>query len=200
MFHDLVYRKLYSIASELRLGIRTTGSERIPEDVVDIPYVPVPYRVIFPILARISLSPDDVFIDVGCGKGRMVCCASRWPARKVIGVDVNPALIKTARANAAKTRGRVAEVECLQARAEQFDYSDATVVYLYHPFRRPVMDMFLTRLDQTRHRGRSMRVVYANAVHEDALSEARWLTKEDEWAASKIGGFPHTVSFWRSKS
>ena len=161
--------------------------------------MPVPYRVIFPILAQLDLSPDDVFIDVGCGKGRMLCCASRWPARKVIGIDLNPTLIETAKANATRTRGRIAETECLQARAEQFDYGEVNAVYFYHPFGRPVMDAFLARLDQTRHKGPAMRLVYANAVHEDALVEAGWLTKEDEWTAGKIGGFPHPVSFWRSK-
>ena len=33
-----------------------------------------------------NLAPGDVFVDVGCGKGRVVCCAARRPLRRVVGI------------------------------------------------------------------------------------------------------------------
>lgn len=198
MPHQYVYRKLYSIVAERYLGVETTGSVRIPAGAVMIPYIPIPYRAIFPILSRLALGPDDVFVDVGCGKGRMVCCAARWPARKVIGIDYEKALVEKAAKNAERVRGRRAEVECIHSSAQDFDYRDATVIYLYHPFERPIVDHFLARLKATRRQDRPLRIVYANSVHNAAFEEAGWLVKDEEWAENRFGGFPHRVTFWRS--
>jgi SAM-dependent methyltransferase len=198
MVYQPVFRKLHSAVTELYLGISTTGSERVPSDAVFIPYVPIPYRAIFPILSELGLTADDVFVDVGCGKGRMVCCASRWPARKVVGIDFDEKLVQSARQNASRVRGRKAQIECSQARAEAFDYRDATVVYLYHPFSRPIMEQFLERLDRTRSKHTPLRIVYANAVHDDAFAESGWLRKQAEWPESNIGGFPYKVTFWEA--
>jgi hypothetical protein len=106
--------------------------------------------------------------------------------------------VETARRNAGRVRGRKAPVECTHARAEGFDYGDATVVYLYHPFARQIMDQFLERLDRTRTKVRPLRIVYANAVHDDALAESGWLRKQTEWPADEIGGFPYKVTFWQA--
>jgi ubiquinone/menaquinone biosynthesis C-methylase UbiE len=130
----------------------------------------------------------------------MVCCASRTRAKKVIGIDFNAMLIQSAQENARRVKGRRAEVDCQHARAEEFDYSDATVVYLYHPFERPIVDRFLERLAETRRTDRPLRIVYANAVHDGALEQSGWLSKTEEWSATKIGGFPHKISFWTSAS
>jgi SAM-dependent methyltransferase len=193
------YRRVHSAVMELYLGIQTTGSQRVPPGAVFIPYVPIPYRAIFPILERVGLTSDDVLVDVGCGKGRMVCCASRWPARKVVGIDFDAALVEDARRNASRVRGRKAEIECRHARAEEFDYGDATVIYLYHPFERSIMELFLTRVAETRQRHRPLRIVYANAVHNLAFEESGWLYREDDWVSGKIGGFPYDVTFWSSR-
>ena len=46
------------------------------------------------------------FLDIGCGKGRGLIVASELPFRRVIGVEIDPALCQTARANAATIRAR----------------------------------------------------------------------------------------------
>jgi SAM-dependent methyltransferase len=194
------FGKLHSAAMELYLGIRTSGSERVPAGAVFIPYVPIPYRAIGPILSRLNLGPNDVFVDVGCGKGRVLCCASRSPVRKVIGIDFDERLVRAAEENAHRVRGRRAAIECRHARAEDFHYGDATVLYLYHPFERPIMDRFLARVAATRTVDRPLRIAYANAVHDIALRENEWLTKEDEWPPTRINAFPYIVTFWRSRT
>jgi cyclopropane fatty-acyl-phospholipid synthase-like methyltransferase len=35
-------------------------------------------------------SPRDVFVDLGCGKGRMICFMARYRLRKIIGVELRP--------------------------------------------------------------------------------------------------------------
>ena len=199
MFDQLIPRRVHSTIAELFLGIRTTGSSPVPDGAIMIPYIPIPYRAIFPILSTVALGPEDVFVDVGCGKGRMVCCASRWPAREVIGIDFDQALVRAAQRNCERVRGRQAPTRLLCARAEDFSYADITVAYLYHPFERPVMERFLARFETTMRRDRSVRIVYANPVHDDLFRSADWLVEEEVWPDKTISGFPHRVSFWRTR-
>lgn len=47
------------------------------------------------------------FIDLGCGKGRVLLMASAYPFRRVLGIEIHAALAGTARRNAARwKRGR----------------------------------------------------------------------------------------------
>ena len=50
-------------------------------------YATVPYRAIFRILTFLSLKPSDVFVDLGCGKGRVVCCAATYDIAEAIGIE-----------------------------------------------------------------------------------------------------------------
>src|SRR3954454_9079574 len=100
MVFQPVYRKIHSALMQLYLAIHTTGSKRVEPGAIFMPYVAIPYRAIFPILTKVGLTASDVFVDVGCGKGRMICCAGRSQARKVIGIDFDPILIEAAQANA----------------------------------------------------------------------------------------------------
>ena len=47
------------------------------------------------------------FVDIGCGKGRVVFLASRMPFARVIGVELVPGLARTAQANLAQWESRV---------------------------------------------------------------------------------------------
>ena len=48
----------------------------------------------------------DVFLDLGAGKGRMLLAASRYPFRRVIGVELSDRLAAIARSNVAAFRLR----------------------------------------------------------------------------------------------
>jgi tRNA G46 methylase TrmB len=78
--------KLHNMAWEYRLGISARGITEVP-----LPgsnrSMTLSYADIFAILNRLSLIPDDALIDIGCGKGRVVCCAARFPLREVIGIE-----------------------------------------------------------------------------------------------------------------
>ncbi len=53
--------------------------------------------------ATLEASPfrltDYAFIDIGCGKGRVVLLASEYAFREVVGVELNPQLASVARRN-----------------------------------------------------------------------------------------------------
>src|SRR3712207_1940229 len=51
-----------------------------------------------------KVGPDDVFVDLGSGKGRVVLAAARFPFKRVIGVEIAESLNEVARANVEAAR------------------------------------------------------------------------------------------------
>ncbi len=76
------------------------------------------------------------FVDVGCGKGRVLLLAAEQPFRKVIGVELNPELARIARRNVALRFERSkAKIRVVQEDAANFDWPQTPLlVYLYNPF------------------------------------------------------------------
>lgn len=83
--------RLENALYERRLGVTTHGLHNWrPGDWSKdehLYYFATSYRRIFRILDSLHLGPADTFIDLGCGKGRVACCASFYPVREVIGIE-----------------------------------------------------------------------------------------------------------------
>ena len=116
-------------------------------------YEPTPVAEANALLDASPLAPETTtFVDLGAGMGRVVLLAARRPFRAVVGVEISPALAEIARDNVASARDpqRVArDIRIVPADARRFVYprGDLTV-YLYNPFRGPVLEAVLRRLQQ----------------------------------------------------
>lgn len=63
------------------------------------------------LLARVSELPHGRIIDLGCGAGAVgPALATRWPERKLIGVDASPAMLEQAAATGAYRRCDLADI------------------------------------------------------------------------------------------
>jgi SAM-dependent methyltransferase len=94
------------------------------------PYSPTPMDVVGRMLTLGSVGPRDVVYDLGCGDGRIVIEAARVFGARGVGIDIDPALIERAQANA-KQAGVESLVTFRVQDAMTVDVSDATVVTLY---------------------------------------------------------------------
>src|SRR4051812_7407460 len=94
----LFSQRVYSFWWEHFLRIDTTG-QVAPTVKWGVHYTPLPYQVIRRVLERMRPNSNDIFVDIGCGKGRVVCCAARRALTKVIGIEVNETLVEQAREN-----------------------------------------------------------------------------------------------------
>lgn len=100
-------------------------------------YAPSGWRALRKALHAVPLSHEDVFVDFGSGKGRVVYQAARRPVKRVIGVEVSPHLNEVASRNLERVRHRLACPDVVLVTADAADYrlpDDATIAYFYHPF------------------------------------------------------------------
>ena len=182
---------------ERRLGINTRGSVLIHQPDAHF-YGTFAYRSIFRILRRLRIGPKDVFIDIGCGKGRVVCCAATHPAARAIGVDLDASLCRQAQANAERLRFRRAPIQIINAPAQEIDYDLCTKFFLFHPFGASTLRQVVALIrDSVARRPRTIEMAYTNPVHDDVLEQAGGFERFDRWHWHPWSGLKHDVSYWR---
>jgi SAM-dependent methyltransferase len=91
------------------------------------------------------------FVDVGCGKGRALLLATRFPFRSLLGIELSPALAAVAQRNLELFRApwKQPNVDATVIAADATTValpSGPLLLFLYHPFAAPVMRRFLTHL------------------------------------------------------
>jgi SAM-dependent methyltransferase len=101
-----------------------------PSRKLDVWYVATPHEIVDRMLDVAKVRAGDVVYDLGCGDGRMVIAAAKKFGTRGIGIDLDPARIREARANA-KQAGVEKMVTFKVADLFQTDLTEATVVMLY---------------------------------------------------------------------
>jgi SAM-dependent methyltransferase len=125
---------------------------------------------------------DFTFIDLGCGKGRTLLMASDYPFRRIVGVELLPALHLIALDNlreykSASQKCFALEAICTDATAFPLP-EDPLVLYLFNPFPESGMRQVAANLERTlRANPRSVYVLYHNPLLEHTLSENGTLRK-----------------------
>jgi hypothetical protein len=116
-------------------------------------------------LRKSEVTPEDVFVDFGSGKGRVLCQAARYPFGRVIGVEISPALTRVARLNLDRNRRRFAcrQVELVTADVADYEIpDDVTYAYLFHPFAGDTFEVLIDRLVESIERWpRRLTIIYA---------------------------------------
>lgn len=101
-----------------------------PKRKLDVWYVATPHEVVDRMLYEAKIKATDVVYDLGCGDGRMVIAAAKQYGTRGVGVDLDPARIREARANA-KAQGVDQLVTFRVGDMFETDLREATVVMLY---------------------------------------------------------------------
>ncbi len=123
----LALRATLLLAAPGPISAREAFAQDTPQ--LDVPYVPTPQVVVDRMIQLGNVDAKDVVYDLGCGDGRLVITAAQKGARGT-GVDLNPARISEANANAKKA-GVTNRVQFKVANLFETDVSPASVVTLY---------------------------------------------------------------------
>ena len=96
----------------------------------DVVYIPTPQVVVDAMLELAEVKRDDLVYDLGSGDGRIVITAAKKYGARGVGVEIDPALVKQATANAAAA-GVAGQVQFVHQDLFSADIGKATVVTLY---------------------------------------------------------------------
>ena len=161
-------------------------------------YQPSSWRHLDRALEGCQVGADDVFIDYGCGKGRVVYLAAQRPFGRVIGLEIAEDLIAVARRNIERNRDRLVCPNIDLVTADVVGYEvpdDVTYAYFYNPFVgevfRAALDGLIDSLDR---RPRELTVIYANPTMADLVRAAGRFELVREVAMSQKGGEPVPVN------
>lgn len=148
-------------AWDLMHGVDTCGAIQITNlDFESQNRLPgVEYQSHHPAVTRLHLSAlpirddDYTFIDVGCGKGRVLLIAAEFPFRKIVGLEFAPGLAEIARRNLQRYRGihwSCTNIEVVTGDALDYEFAaEPQVLYLYSPFTPEILDRFVERIDRS---------------------------------------------------
>lgn len=122
-------------------------------------------------LRKAEITADDSIIDVGCGVGGMLFYFSRYPFKKISGLEYSRELAERCLDNLSKWGGR--DVQVIIDDAVRFDdYDEYNYFYLANPFDDVIMKDFLRHLDASiARKPRLVTVLYANCIHKDMFLE-----------------------------
>lgn len=178
-------------------GGRVTMAEMGVEDDEYHEYEPSGWRTLRSALRGIEIGQDDGFVDIGCGKGRVLLQASRRSFGRVLGVELLPELADQARElidNSGRRR-RCRTVEVIVADVTRWELpDDITIVYTYNVLSGESLQLMLDRLAESVQRlPRRLLFIYANPEHEEEVlahpalellerrGRRRWRADDPRW-------------------
>jgi hypothetical protein len=115
---------------------------------------------------------EFTFLDIGAGKGKGMLLASRYPFRRIVGVEWSAELAAVASRNCQAYRSirqkcRAFEVVCADASVYEIP-DDPLVIYMYNPFRLPVLSAVASNIAASlARRRRKLILVYVGPQRAD---------------------------------
>ncbi len=181
-----IREKTSYIIFEGRYAIRTSGRTDLDDLGLHtderVYYVPANWFTLRRIVHRRDVDPDDVFIDLGSGKGRMVLEAARYPFRRVIGVELARPLHEAAQENVRCSRMRRTCRDIELVCSDVLDYQlpdDITVIFLNNPFRGAIFSSVVDKIVESYDRSpRKITLIYNNPAEDDTLMQTGRFAKK----------------------
>lgn len=179
--------KTYGI---VRLDSLKIASERRHEGQF---YVATPRYEFNHVIAKISINPARyVFVDQGCGMGRVLLYAAEARFRRVIGIELSPELAAIARQNVLRfrrnDRQRV-DIEVMTGDAGELAVPmQPCVIYFFNPFSATVTAASLERIKEAYEAGnRDIYIIWYNVTNNsEPLFRAKWLELVSESARDRV--------------
>lgn len=177
-----VRSKLRSAREDRHRGISTNGEVKDRElgirDLRNHWYVATDYETFERAMEQVQVrAGQDVFVDFGSGKGRILMLASALPFRRVIGVEFAPQLHAIAQQNTAGCRN----VELVLADATQWAIpADASVLFFFNPFEGEILRRVFANIRRSlEEHPRHLRIVYVRPekFFEHEVPWREWLTR-----------------------
>jgi hypothetical protein len=149
------------------------------------------------VLRNLKPGPQDVFVDLGSGKGIVLLIAGRLPFRRVIGVDIDEELDRSAKENIERAAGRLRAAEVTSVAASVLEWpvpDDLSVVYMFNPFTGKTFHEAMERIfDSYDRKPRELRIIYGYPAEHD------WLVSSGRVVVESVSGcfWPSRPGWWQ---
>ena len=152
--------------------IETGG--KLPVDAIAVDdcngYEPIMYECLDALFRKLPVSKNDVLIDYGSGKGRVVIEACRYPFQKIIGVEYEKQLVEQSLENIKNFNPTLLDhkLEIVHCDAQQYDIPASTShIFIWNSFVGSVLENVAKKiLEHLESRGTETYLVVALPVDE----------------------------------
>jgi precorrin-6B methylase 2 len=191
-FHKLGDRIRYVIKEhtyEKRLGICTVYTPLENSPVLRTPTMfrdgeipmPTPYNIIEKMLDQLQFSKNDVFVDLGCGKGRVIFSVAEKKLKKIIGVEVRKDLFDIAMENLRNLKLKNTPVEIVNADAATFNMQEGTIFFMFNPFGIKTQEKVMKNIKNSlKTNPRKVRIVSYYGPNLNNIKNCDWLSQGEK--------------------
>lgn len=127
------------------------------------------------VMRRVQLPPSPVFVDYGCGKGRLlILAATEFSTARAVGIEFSRELCDVAEENVERVAARrslqcAVDIVCTDA-AEYRYQDDENVFYFFYPFDSELMRRVVEGIEESLRRSpRPAVLVYYYPVHAEIM-------------------------------
>jgi hypothetical protein len=196
--HDFSDRgmNIRAARSEHLDGFRITSDNAIHAN----RYEPTPPSVLSDMLLSVDADlSQTTFVDLGSGKGRVLCLAAAYPFKRIIGVEFAEELHRAAQDNLRRFHApwrRTRELRSILCDATEWRWpDDPLVIFLFNPFRAPVLGRVVENLEASLlAKPRPIHLLYYMPEHADVLDRSMFqpIARAENWIAYFSTGLPST--------
>ncbi len=150
------------------------------------PYQATKMRPLLKLFRKLALPKDGVFVDIGCGKGRVLLIAAQLGFRKVVGIEFSSRLCEHARENAElflKKYPSSSAIEVIETDVTRYEFKeDENIFFLYNPFDSIVLGQVLDKIGKSVLKApRDIWMIYNNPAHHDIVRNNRLFAGYDRY-------------------
>jgi 16S rRNA G966 N2-methylase RsmD len=139
------------------------------------------------VLRALKIAPRDAIVDFGSGKGGALMTMARYPFARILGVEISPRLIETAKRNLDKLG--ITHVAMVASDAANFtDLDEYNYFYFFSPFPGNVMGAVIRNISDSLTRApRKATIIYFNPEYHEAVITNSPFVKVMEFHHHELG-------------
>ncbi len=179
------YIVYHEVKGEKKYGIQTTGINELKSVKaagIDITHATIYMPVIYPLIEEAFEhlpAKRNHFLDMGCGKGRVLCVAADKGFRRVTGIDFSKPLCFDAEDNMqiALNKNKLVSFEVINDDVRNYTIpNDVDCIFFFNPFDETIMKVVLKNiLLSLKENERKLTIIYANPLHKELFTNAGFI-------------------------
>ncbi len=187
------YSLLYDRYYDIKYGYDTYSW--VPVDKLDVKNSQKEHAVIYQatrvislrrLFKKLSIPKYHSFIDIGCGKGRVLLVAAEYGFEKVKGIEFSPNLTEIANKNISKYKAQHNSnsfFDVINIDAADYKFSNIdNVFFLYNPFDEVILEKVLDNIcESLKGNNRRVWMIYANAIHRELVEKTMKIVSAEEF-------------------